>query len=287
MVNPELHLDPHRGELHVQVPQDTGHRDDGDVVAAHEAPALAVLPHFGAGVVEDGLARAAPAAHDAGGESSSCSGCGGLVGSDLGGGGGGGAGVPGPDGGDGDLGGEEGAAVTANPGAGGVGAVHEAVLEDEGGAVGEERVALHLADADTTTLGSTFDGLARERVDGARRAHLELVVDHVTQALVVHDAQVDVGSELAARDAAVHGLVAVVVVARFAQLLAEVVGRRVLLGELERGRVLREAVQGARLARHGFDHLRDCHTCCPLAVNRFQYFFWYLLKKRGGGGGGN
>ena len=82
----------------------------------------------------------------------------------------------------------------------------------------------------------------------------------MTQSLVVDDADEDVGGELFACDAAVEGLVAVVVVAGFAQLVAEEVGDGVFFRELEGGGVLGVAVEGAGFARHGFDHLGDCHT---------------------------
>ena len=51
------------------------------------------------------------------------------------------------------------------------------------------------------------------------------------QALVIHDAEVDVGRELLPGDARVHRLAAEVVVPRREQLLAEVVDRGVRFGE--------------------------------------------------------
>lgn len=53
----------------------------------------------------------------------------------------------------------------------------------------------------------------------------------MTQSLVVHHPQVDVGCELFASDTRVHRFVAVVVVPSCEKLLAEVVNGRVLLCE--------------------------------------------------------
>jgi hypothetical protein len=62
---------------------------------------------------------------------------------------------------------------------------------------------------------------------------LELVQNHVPQTLVVHDTKVDVGGKLLARDAGVHRLITVVVVAGREKLLAEVVHCGVLFREPE------------------------------------------------------
>ena len=109
-----------------------------------------------------------------------------------------------------------------------------------------------------------LDGLHCDGIDRARGAHLELVGHHVSQPLVVHCAEEDVGlrcghalqwerranRELLARDAAVHALGAVVVVAGAAQLLAKVLeGGHAGVGELERRGVQCNAMQARSLAR--------------------------------------
>ena len=130
--------------------------------------------------------------------------------------------------------------------------------------MGEQRVALHFSDSDTTSLGTTLDGLAGQLVNGTGGTDLELVVNHVTQTLVVDDTDEDVGGEFLAGDTAVEGLVAEVVVSGLAELVAEVVGGRVFLGELEGGAVLGMAVKSTGLTGHGLDHLGDCHTWAGL-----------------------
>ena len=56
-------------------------------------------------------------------------------------------------------------------------------MEQVGGAVGEQGVALHLAKADAAAKLAPLDGLAGEGVDRSGRSDLELVRDHVAQAL--------------------------------------------------------------------------------------------------------
>ena len=86
----------------------------------------------------------------------------------------------------------------------------------------QQGVTLHLTEPNATRTLPSFDGLPRERMHGASRSHLELVIDHVSKTLVVYNAQVDVSPKLLARDARVHRLVAHVVVAGCPQLLAKV-----------------------------------------------------------------
>jgi len=60
----------------------------------------------------------------------------------------------------------------------------------------------------------------------------------VPQPLVVHNTAEDIRGEFLARDARVHGLVAVEIVARGAELFAEIFARGVLLAEAPGGGVL-------------------------------------------------
>lgn len=66
-----------------------------------------------------------------------------------------------------------------------IGAVHQTVLEQETGTVGNQRVTLHLTETNTTVSLTTLDGLHRKVVDRTSGTHLELVVHHVSQTLVV------------------------------------------------------------------------------------------------------
>ena len=65
-----------------------------------------------------------------------------------------------------------------------VGTVHQAVLQQEGCAVGKQGVALHFSDTDTTALAASFDGLAGCGDDGAGGSGLELIVYHCGVLLV-------------------------------------------------------------------------------------------------------
>ncbi|GIX64658.1 aldehyde dehydrogenase family protein [Babesia caballi] len=62
---------------------------------------------------------------------------------------------------------EDGAALGAHVGGVRVGAVHEAVLQESRGAVGDQRVALHLAETDAAAVLAALDGLLGDGVDGA------------------------------------------------------------------------------------------------------------------------
>lgn len=157
-------------------------------------------------------------------------------------------------------GGVDAAALGADVVEAAVGAVEEAVLDEHGGAVGDEGVALHLAEADAAAALAALEGLLGDLVDGPDAADLELVLDLVDEALVVDDADVDLGLELAAGDARVEALGAVVAVARAEELLAKVVAGGVLLVVLEGGAVLPEALEGAALAGHGLDEHADGHA---------------------------
>lgn len=55
-----------------------------------------------------------------------------------------------------------------------IGAVHEAVVEEEGGPVTQEGVAFHLSQAHAALVLAALDGLSRELVHGARCSHLRV-----------------------------------------------------------------------------------------------------------------
>lgn len=242
VIHQELHSDTHSCQLDIQVAQHTRHSNDSNIVATDVAVSITIFPNLSTGVVEGSLTGTTTATHNtidtANSTNSRASMSIGvlLVRSSLGSrsrstrvdssAGTGRAGNS-------NLCRQEGPTRATDPGVLGVGAVHETILQQEGRTVSNERITLHLSDTDTTTLRTTLHGLTRERVDGTSRTHLELVVHHVTQTLVVDQAHVNVGGELAASDATVHRLVAVVVVTGFAELLTEVVGCGVFFGELE------------------------------------------------------
>lgn len=65
--------------------------------------------------------------------------------------------------------------------------------------------------------GKTYahlDGLTSERIDRPSRPDLELVVDHMSQPLVINQAKIDISLKLLAGDPRIHRLVPVVVVSR-------------------------------------------------------------------------
>ena len=102
-----------------------------------------------------------------------------------------------------------------------------------GQSVGKHGVPLHLSHPDTSSLLPALEWLLGENVDWSCRPRLRFIVHHVSQSLVVDQPHVDVHFKLRAVDAAVHGLVAVVVEAAVEQLLTEIVGHVVVLVGLE------------------------------------------------------
>lgn len=236
----EVQTNAHSRQLNVQIPQNTRDSNERDVLATHPFLPRLVLPAIVLWLRALDLATATSAAHA---QALIRSATAAEVAHSR-------------------LGGEERAASLADPGLSVVRAVEQTVLEEESRAVSEEGVALHFSDANTTALGAALDGLAGERGDGTGGADLVLVVDHVAETLVVDDADVDVRAELLARDAGVHGLVAVVVVAGALELVPEVLdgGLAFLVFEFEGRGVLGVAVQGAGFAGEGFDEHADGHA---------------------------
>mmetsp|Transcript_2207 Transcript_2207/g.6657 ORF Transcript_2207/g.6657 Transcript_2207/m.6657 type:complete len:452 (-) Transcript_2207:1102-2457(-) len=142
-----------------------------------------------------------------------------------------------------------------------IGAVEEAVVEEEGGAVCKERVALHLAQADAAVELAPLDGLPRLRVHRALGAHLVLVGHHVPETLIIDNAKVDVKLHLAPVDARVHGLRARVGVTRSDELAAEVVRSGLTLAKLEGRCVLGgQAVESAGLGCEALDEHPHRHA---------------------------
>ena len=78
---------------------------------------------------------------------------------------------------------------------------------------------------------TNLNRLSGQRVDRPCRPDLELVQDHVSEALVVDNSDVDVRSKLLAGDPGVHWLVTIVVVSCSFELFTKVINRSVVFGE--------------------------------------------------------
>lgn len=142
---------------------------------------------------------------------------------------------------------QEAAAFLTNVRFGVIAAVHQTVLEEERGAVGDEGVAFHFSHSNTTSLGSALDGLAGQRGDGTGGSHLEFVVDHVSQTLIVYHSNVNVRRQFFSRNARIHGFIAVIIVSGALKLMTKVFHGRFALFvfEFERRTVLSESVEGS------------------------------------------
>eukprot|EP00963_Diacronema_lutheri_P012399 scaffold1724_cov341-Pavlova_lutheri.AAC.75 len=150
----------------------------------------------------------------------------------------------------------------------------QAVVEQEGSAVRQQRIPLHLSEADAAAQLASLDRLSRQRIHRSSRTHLKLVRYHVTKPLVIHQTHEDVALELLARHAADHGLGAVIGVTTLQELLAELVHDakamairgtpvetvRLLLGRAERSGVHETAVHGARLGSHALQEHANGHA---------------------------
>jgi hypothetical protein len=269
VIHPELHADTHSSQLNIEVAKDTRHSNDGNIVTTNIALSISILPNLSTGVLEDSLTSTAAATHNTihTAQSTNRTRSMGIVALLVRGSLSSSSNSTGVDSSAGtgrarnrNLRGQERTTAATDPGVLGVGAVHETILQEECCTVGNQGVTLHLSDTDTTTLGTTLYGLSGQCVDGTRCTHLELVVHHVTETLVVNQTHVDVGGEFTTRNTRVQGLVTVVVVACLLELLTEVVGGGVFLGELEGRAVLGKTVHGTCFAGHGLDHLGDGHT---------------------------
>ena len=81
----------------------------------------------------------------------------------------------------------------------GVAADHEPLDEEHAGPVGDEAVALHLAQPQPSLPAPSLGGLPGEDGAGAAGPAVHLVEDHVLELLVVDGAHVDVGLHALAR----------------------------------------------------------------------------------------
>ena len=235
----ELHLNTHSGQLDIQVAQDTRNSNDSDVRTANELVTSAVLPGVAPGLRASSFGTTSSTPDVAGIDTLSVAI---LV--------------------DSWLCGKERSTTATNPCFLVIGTVHQTILQQECCAVGNQRISLHLTDTDTTTLSTTLDGLTSQGSDGTGGTDLELVVDHVTQTLVVDNTHIDVSTELLTCDTRVHGLVPVVVEASTLQLVTEVLdgGLACCVLELERCAVLRNTVQTSGLTSQRLDEHTDGHT---------------------------
>lgn len=153
-VDLEVEPDTHSSQLNIQVPENTRNSDLSNILATGPLLTTLVFPAIVLGLLALDLVATGSAAHaeslirSATAELADCRLCG-----------------------------QEGTAALADPCLGVIGAVEQTILQQESGTVGEQGVALHLSDTDTTTLGTTLDGLTGKWSDGTGGTHLVLVVD--------------------------------------------------------------------------------------------------------------
>ncbi len=139
-------------------------------------------------------------------------------------------------------------------------AIKQPVVEQERRPVSQQSVPLHLSEADSSLNVPPSQWLIGHFISRSSGSDLELVRDHVPQALVVNHPDEDVCLELQAAYARVEALRAIVVVPCGFQHFTEMLERRALLRELERCGVMTQAVEGCRFSSHALDEHPDGHS---------------------------
>lgn len=124
----------------------------------------------------------------------------------------------------------------------------------------QQSVPFHLSEAYSALHVPPAQRLIGDFISRSRSPHLELIGNHVAQTLVVNHPDEDVRLELQAAQTRVEALGAVVIVPGGLQHLAEVLERRILLGESEWRGVVAQAVEGAGLSGHALDEHTDGHS---------------------------
>ena len=138
----------------------------------------------------------------------------------------------------------------------GVGLVHETLLEERRGAVGDDAIALHLSEAQTAVPRPTLHRLAGQDLHRAAAARVDLIVHHVLKPLVVRGPEEDLSLELSSRVAVVHDLVAPLLVTA----LVEHVGDALDGDWGEGGGVALLAHHRRNLTHETLDELPDGHA---------------------------
>lgn len=115
---------------------------------------------------------------------------------------------------------------------------------------------------DSHDRSTNLDRLSCQRVDRPCRPDLELVQDHVPEALVVDDSDVDVRSKLLAGNPGVHWLVAIVVVSCSFELFTKVINCSIVFGKPEINRLWASWDQGAGVLRSYWKGVASCARPC-------------------------
>ncbi len=97
----------------------------------------------------------------------------------------------------------------------GVAGEEEALSQELSSSMSYLTVPFHFTESETTVPTTTLHGLSIEDLDGTAGSRMDLVVDHVLEALVVGGTQEDLGVQFATSEAVVHDFIACVLVAVF------------------------------------------------------------------------
>lgn len=112
-------------------------------------------------------------------------------------------------------------AIVANVNLISVGGIIHAFLEEGTYAVRDHTVALHLSETQTAVTRSTLNRLTCKNLHWSASSRVDLVVDHMLQALIVRRAKVNLGLKLATGVAIVHDFQSTALVAQKTKLLTD------------------------------------------------------------------
>lgn len=155
---------------------------------------------------------------------------------------------------------QQAAAVYANLRHGAVRAVKQPVVKQKRRPVSQQSIPFHLSEPDSSLDVPPSHWLIGHFISRSRSSHLELVRDHMTQALVVNHPDEDVCLKLQATDAGVEPFRSIEVVSCCFQHLAKVLQCRFFLREPEGCGVVRQAMEGRRFSSHALDKHSDGHS---------------------------
>lgn len=105
-------------------------------------------------------------------------------------------------------------ALLANVHAIAVAYIKEAFLKEASSTMRDHAVTLHLAESKTSVSGTTFSGLPGEDLSRTTSARMDLVTDHMLQALIVSRVEEDHDFEALTGESVVHHLVTISLVAQ-------------------------------------------------------------------------
>lgn len=134
-------------------------------------------------------------------------------------------------------------------------------------------ILFHFTETHATTSLPSFHGLTCQSVVRTGSSHLILVVDQMSQSLIVYDSKENVRFHFTPIYATVQSFRTIVFVTSVHQQFPEVIDGRILLIESERRSIVLMTMYGGTFASHRFDHHSYGHTGWKTV--RIEHDVWY------------